>query len=305
MPRNNIPQTLRDLNTLYGKEFARVLETTPTLYQRFAMVINSTTASNTYGWLGRFPRMKEWFDKRTIERMSAQAMVLINRKFEATVGIPADDIKDDNLGLYTDMIREMAQSAAELPDELIFEALSKGETGLCYDGQAFFDAEHPVYDNVAQGGDPSFVSNITKDGESTNRFYLLDTTRHIKPLIYQNRESAKIAVKSDPDKSDDVFMTDEYLYGTSARGAAGYGVWQFAHLVKGDLSRDAVADTRAKMRTIKGDGGRIINVNPNILLVHPSDEDKALEICNADVINGTTNTLKGTLTPVVAPWLAL
>lgn len=305
MAKNNIPEILRGLNTLYRKEFARILETTPTLYQKFAMVIPSNTTSNTYGWLGRFPRMQEWLDERTIEKMAAQAMVLVNRKFEATVGVRAEDIEDDNIGLYTDMIREMAMSAAELPDQLVFEALQKGETGICYDGQAFFDKEHPVYPKVSQEGDPEFVSNITEDGDSENAFYLLDTTRHVKPLIYQNRVSPEFNVQNDADKSDRVFMKDEYLYGSRARGAAGYGMWQFAHKVKADLTKDAVLDVRAKMRTIKGDGGRIINVNPNILLVHPNDEAKALELCNADVIAGTTNTLKGLLTPVVAPWLAL
>ena len=72
MAKNNIPEILRGLNTLYRKEFARILETTPTLYQKFAMVIPSNTTSNTYGWLGRFPRMQEWLDERTIEKMAAE-----------------------------------------------------------------------------------------------------------------------------------------------------------------------------------------------------------------------------------------
>ncbi len=305
MPKNNIPQTLRDLNTLYRKEFANVLQTTPTLYQQLAMTIPSTTASNTYGWLGKFPKMKEWLDKRQIEKMAAQVMVLVNRKFESTVSVSRDEIEDDNIGLYTEMIREMAQSAGELPDELIFEVLRAGETGICYDGQSFFDAEHPVYKNVGQEGEPDFVSNITIDGSSTDEFYLLDTTRPIKPFIYQPRVAAELIFKNNPETSDEVFMTDDFYWGARARSVAGYGLWQFAHKVKAELTMDAVADIRAKMQTIKSDGERILNVKPNILLVHPNNEQKARDICLADKINGTTNTMKGLLTPVVAPWLAV
>lgn len=59
-------------------------------------------------------------------------------------------------------------------------------------------------------------------------WYLLSTTRPIKPIIYQEREAPKLT-QLDQDTSNNVFMRKEYLYGTEARGNAGYGFWQMAY----------------------------------------------------------------------------
>ncbi|MEX6732518.1 Mu-like prophage major head subunit gpT family protein [Pseudomonas aeruginosa] len=47
-------------------------------------MIPSTTASNTYGWLGQFPKLREWIGQRVIKDMAAQGYQITNKLFEST-----------------------------------------------------------------------------------------------------------------------------------------------------------------------------------------------------------------------------
>lgn len=59
-------------------------------------------------------------------------------------------------------------------------------------------------------------------------WYLLCTTKPLKPLIYQERKAPKFDALID-DKDENVFMRKQYLYGVHARSNAGYGFWQMAY----------------------------------------------------------------------------
>lgn len=72
------------------------------------MTVPSSSKSNTYGWLGQFPSLREWVGKRVIKQMQAHGYVINNKTYEGTVGIPRDDFEDDNLGVYGPMFAEMA-----------------------------------------------------------------------------------------------------------------------------------------------------------------------------------------------------
>ncbi len=58
-------------------------------------------------------------------------------------------------------------------------------------------------------------------------WYLLDTSKPVKPFIYQERK-APVFVQQTDLQSDDVFTRRKYKYGAEARGAGGYGFWQLA-----------------------------------------------------------------------------
>ena len=60
---------------------------------------------------------------------------------------------------------------------------------------------------------------------STTAWFLLDTTKPLKPFIYQPREKPKAVNQTDPN-SDDVFNTAVYKFSVEARGAAGFAFWQ-------------------------------------------------------------------------------
>lgn len=99
-------------------------------------------------------------------------------------------------------------------------------------------------------------------------------------------------------------MEDTYLWGVRARGNAGFGFWQLIHRVENsEMNAQTLMDVLAKMRSLKGDGGKLLNIRPSVLLVPPSLEYAARQLVEADVINGTSNVLKGVLKVEVNPFI--
>lgn len=60
---------------------------------------------------------------------------------------------------------------------------------------------------------------------SDTAWFLLDTTKPIKPFIYQERKAPVFVEQTDP-QADDVFSRKKFKYGAEARAAGGYGFWQ-------------------------------------------------------------------------------
>ncbi|WP_337050265.1 Mu-like prophage major head subunit gpT family protein, partial [Serratia fonticola] len=62
---------------------------------------------------------------------------------------------------------------------------------------------------------------------SDTAWYLLDTTKPVKPFIFQEREQPTFVQQTSMD-SDAVFMTRKFRFGCEARGESGFGFWQLA-----------------------------------------------------------------------------
>ncbi|WP_457936441.1 Mu-like prophage major head subunit gpT family protein [Aeromonas veronii] len=100
-------------------------------YTKIATVIESTTKSNAYGWLGEFPNLRKWVGDGVIESMKAHGYQIVNEDFEATVGVNRNDIEDDELGIYAPMFAEVGPFGGYLADELCFGLLGAGFTTAC------------------------------------------------------------------------------------------------------------------------------------------------------------------------------
>jgi phage major head subunit gpT-like protein len=230
----------------------------------------------------------------------AHDFAITNLLFESSLAVPRVDFEDDSYGVMAPLFAEMGKVAAEHPDKLIFDLLANGFTGLCYDGQPFFDADHPVGDE-ADGGAVS-VSNTQAGAEDP--WFLLDTSRAVKPMVYQERIPYRLT-RLDEDRDENVFKNDEFVYGLRGRSNAGYGLWQLAFGSKDTLNAANYASARAAMMAFKGDGGRPLGVKPTTLVVPPSLESAALKLLNSELASGgETNEWKGTAKLIVTPWLA-
>lgn len=276
----------------------------PSHADKIAMTVPSSSRDETYGWLGQFPRLREWLGPRHVNSLKAHGFTIKNRKFEATVAIPRDDISDDRLGIYKPMFSEMGRDTRSHPDELIFDLLKSGFNELCFDGQSFFSDTHPV--ELTAGEPPTDFSNF-QDGTGP-AWYLLDTSRGVKPIIWQEREAYEFQSITDTNAKH-VFMNDEYVYGVRARVIAGFGLWQLAFGTKADLTVQSYADARAAMMSFKSDGGRILGINPSVLVVPPTLEYAALSLLNAadaksyELGSPVSNPYKGTAELIVSPYL--
>jgi len=292
--------SLRSLYTGFSTAFQAGFSGVAPEYTRVATTVPSTTKETEYGWLNQLPRYREWFGDRVINNIASSGYTIRNRKFEMTIGVKRDDIEDDNLGIYTPLFTEMGRASATFPDELVWPLLKAGFATTCYDGQYYFDSDHPVLD---ENGTPQSVSNT--GGGSGTPWFLIDATRVMKPIIFQSRKAFGNLVRKDAEGDENVFMRDEYVYGDAGRCNVGFGFWQIAYGSKQTLDAAAYAAARAALMNMKGDGGRLLGIRPTLLVVPPSLESAGRKILNSELgSGGETNEWKGTAELLVTPWLA-
>lgn len=280
------------LKTTFNNAFG----TAPTTWPKIAMESPSTSSEENYGWLGTIPKMRRWIGAKVAKSLSAYRYVVVNEDFEVTIAVSRNDIDDDKMGKYKPQALSAGVAAAEWPDELVYEAVNGAFRNVCFDGQPFFDTDHPVGDTHVSNMSTAPLSNATlalakagygagrtamkmfkdeegrslnvspnillvgpalediarmlltndklADGtqnpykgtaemlvdgriESDTFWCLLDTTKPVKPFIFQPRKKPVFVQQTNMD-SPDVFNLAEYKFGAEARGAAGYGFWQTA-----------------------------------------------------------------------------
>lgn len=295
------PALITSLRTGYSKAFQDALAATPTDWEKVATRVPSSNTSNTYGWLNQFPKLREWVGDRVVKDMAASAYQVQNKLYEGTVGVKRTDIEDDNVGVYTPLFSEMGRAAAAHPDELVFGLLAAGESTLCYDGQNFFDTDHPVYPNVDGTGTAQTVSNL-QSGTGPD-WYLLDCSRALKPMIFQERTRPELeSLTSTQDEG--VFMRDEYRFGVRYRCNAGFGFWQLAYKSKAVLDAANFNAAMAAMMAVKADGGRPLGVKPTHLVVPPALRAAALSLIEAQTLSGgESNPNYKAVSVIVSPWI--
>lgn len=281
------------LKTTFNNAFAAA----PSVWDKIAMKVSSTTGQNDYAWLSKFPRMRKWIGEKQMKSLEAAKYTIVNDDWEATVEVNRNDIEDDNLGIYGPQAQMAGESAKQLPDEIVIDLVNKAFADKCYDGLPFFHAQHPVgkakvsnlgvkalaCDTLANamasfgaaktamkkikdedGRSLNVTPNVLlvgpaledialvlannerlEDGkqnpykgtftvvcdgrlESDTAWFLLDTTKPVKPFIYQERKAPVFVSQTDM-QADDVFSRKMYKFGAEARAAGGYGFWQLAY----------------------------------------------------------------------------
>ncbi len=112
-------------------------------YAKIATTIragNNTTID--YGWLGDFPKMREWIGDRVIRDLAAHKYSISKKDYEVTIGVSRDDIEFDRLGIVKPRVTSLAEGAVTHYDELVFPLLETN--GVCFDGKTFFATDHDI-----------------------------------------------------------------------------------------------------------------------------------------------------------------
>lgn len=292
--------TLRSAGVGFNAAFQRGLGVATSYYTRVATIVNSTTSSNEYGWLGKAPRFREWIGDRVINAMTKSGYTLKNKSYENTIAVDRDDFEDDNLGIYGPLFEELGSSANTFPDELTFALMKLGFSSLCYDGQYFFDVDHPVLDANGQ-----LISVANTDGGAGAPWFLMDVSRPLKPMIFQNRKPFTNLIRKDKEDDDNVFFRKEFVYGIDGRCQVGFGFWQQAWGSKQTLDAAHYELARSSIIGMKGDYGRPLGLKPNLLVVGPTLEGAANRIVQSVLVNGgESNPWANTAEVLVVPWLA-
>ncbi len=290
--KETIGNVFISLKTTFNNAFSAA----PSVWQKVAMKVTSTSGQNDYAWLSKFPRMRKWIGDKNVKSLEAAKYTIVNDDWEATVEVDRNDIEDDNLGIYGPQAQMAGESAAQLPDEIVMDLVNGGFTNTGFDGQYFFDTDHvvagasvsnkltvalsdatkaaaqasygaartamrkfkddegrplnitpnvllvpPALEDTAnnlmtadrlEDGKPNpykGTATVVVDGRLTSdtAWFLLDTTKPVKPFIYQERK-APVFVEQTSSENDDVFNRKKFKFGAEARAAGGYGFWQLA-----------------------------------------------------------------------------
>lgn len=292
-------QNLAIVHTAFKAAFQRGFAGAPIDYDQIVMEVKSTTSVEEYGWLGATTRFREWLGDRVIQNLALHDYSIKNKGFENTVSVPRPKIEDDQYGIYSPLMEQLGQDAKEHPAELVYAHLKNGFTGKCYDGQFFFDTDHPV---LGANGQETSVSNF--QGGSGVPWFLLDVTRVMRPIILQKRKNYQFVAKTG-EKDDNTFDRNEFVWGVDARLNVGYGLWQLAYASKEDLDADSFNAAYAAMQELKGDNARPLGIRPKLLVVPPSMRATALEVVKAERnAAGATNINRDVVDVLVTPWLA-
>lgn len=300
--------TLNALRTGMQKRFDQQFKAmqAESFYKRVATIVPSDDAMETYGWLGDFPEMREWIGDRVAKDMKENAYQIVNKLWEATVRVKRTSIEDDKFGTLMPRVDQMAHSAARQPERIIAQALAEGHAKLCYDGQNFFDTDHPVYPSVDGTGTATTVSNYDDGGGAPGpAWYLLCTKMPLRPVIFQERKKPEFESKTNPGTSDGVFTSDEYEYGIRARNNGGYGFWQCAYKSHAALTSENLEAAEAAMMSFMGDGDIPLGIMPDMLVVPPKLKAAGRRLLEVRTeTGGGDNPLFEEFELLTVPWLA-
>jgi phage major head subunit gpT-like protein len=291
--------TLDALFTGFKAAFSKGFESATSYYGDVSMTVTSQTREETYGWLANSGGpITEWIGPRVITNLSAAGYTIKNADFQKAVSVPRNDIADDRVGVYAPFFEMLGQQTAAFPDTKVFSLLGNGFTAACYDGQPFFDADHPV--GIPGGDGIVSVSNV--QAGSGPAWFLLDCSRPLKPLIYQERQKFSLVKKDDP-RDDNVFFNKEYIYGVDGRCNVGFGLWQLAFASKEALDTTNYEAARVVMQSMKNDDGTPLAIKPTHLVVPPALEGNGRRLLKALNPDGGTNEWADSTKLIVTPWL--
>lgn len=173
----SLPTSLSSLFVAFDARYQAAFQAQETWAEKIATIIPSSNRSSTYFWADSNMSLREWVGERVVRNLALRGHTIENKDWELTLEINRNDIEDGNLGLKGIQASTMGAAARKWMDRVLATALLAGETTLCWDGQYFFDTDHPVnYDNA---------------GLST--YGNLDTS---KPLTVDNFEAQMIAFES-------------------------------------------------------------------------------------------------------------
>lgn len=157
---NLTAEKIQAMTTAFDAVFKDAFGTAPTTYEKYCMIVGD--ASHTIvelPFFETFAFMREWIGPRQIKNLTAQKLVMREKAYEDTLGVPMRAIETDNWGLYSNSIAQLAENAKNLWDRLATEALTN--PGSWLDGKAFFATDRKYGKSVISNKTTSALSATT------------------------------------------------------------------------------------------------------------------------------------------------
>lgn len=138
-----IPSNMNDLFRTFTTAFNKAQQAAAGRVGKFgatvedlAFIMSVTGASTTHAWMEQIRGMREWIGPRAVGNIKAGGLTVVNRNFEATVGVPVPAIDDDQYGVYAPIIAQLGSAGEQLWKQLLIEAMLGNANWA--DGNPFF-----------------------------------------------------------------------------------------------------------------------------------------------------------------------
>lgn len=142
--------------------YQALYDTTPSWAAQLADTMPSASREVTYAWMDRLPTFRKWVGNRVVTNAVTHTRTVSNEPYELTCALFADDIADDQLGIFNFAVRAIAMQAKKWADQRIADFIINDAARVNgFDGVPLFSTAHPI-----NGGD--VASAIT--GTQSNLF---------------------------------------------------------------------------------------------------------------------------------------
>jgi phage major head subunit gpT-like protein len=87
---------------------------------------------------------REWGGPRDAKDSDLTAFYIDSKPWERTIDVDLDSVFARDFAPYVNKVPNLMRAAAIMPNRLMASLLKAGKTATCWDGQYFFDTDHPV-----------------------------------------------------------------------------------------------------------------------------------------------------------------
>lgn len=152
---------LAQITTGFRARFATGLSRAPEQWREFATETTSTNYGEIYNFDMPQGTLREWIGERKVTQLKAQELEIRNKSYELTFEVDRDAIEDDRYSQYGTEAEYLGDAAARHPNKLIFDLIKGGFTANAFDGQFFYDTDHPVGAGVVSNKGTAALSSTT------------------------------------------------------------------------------------------------------------------------------------------------
>lgn len=90
------------------------------------------------------PQMRKWVGERKFHSAAEHSIELTNEHYELSMEVDADDVEDDEYSGYILEAGGLGDRTVEHPDVLFASLVQSAHQVIGFDGQNFFDTDHPI-----------------------------------------------------------------------------------------------------------------------------------------------------------------
>lgn len=129
------------LNTSYLEAYKSPKDT---VFDQVCTTITSEKKKIALAIADMLPQMREWVGERKFHNAAEHSVELTNPHYELSMEVDADDVDDDEYAGYILQAAGLGERAAVHPDVLLATLAQQATSIIGFDGQFFFDTDHPI-----------------------------------------------------------------------------------------------------------------------------------------------------------------